>query len=170
MNLKLTEVDSPVGRIVLVEGENGVCALEFDAHRERLEKTLGFLRKRFGEVTVQRQTSPTQAAARVGRYLDGKLDALDAIRVDSGGTPFQQKVWTALRTIPPGETRTYAQIAAAIGRPSAVRAVARANATNPVSIIVPCHRVIRTGGGMGGYGGGVERKKWLLRHEGCVLI
>jgi methylated-DNA-[protein]-cysteine S-methyltransferase len=166
MNLKLTEVDSPVGRIVVVESPDGVCALEFDAHRDRLEKTL---RKRFGDAPV-RQQGTTDTAARLRRYLGGRLDALDSIRVDTGGTPFQRQVWAALRAIPAGETRSYAEMARAVGRPSAVRAVARANATNPVSIIVPCHRVVRSDGGIGGYGGGVSRKRWLLKHEGCLLM
>jgi methylated-DNA-[protein]-cysteine S-methyltransferase len=167
MNVKLTELDSPVGRILIAESDEGVCALEFDAHRGRLTNTL---RKRFGAVDMVRQDKPSDAAARIGRYLEGRLDALDSIRVDSGGTPFQRKVWAALRAIPVGETRSYAEVAKAIGRPSAVRAVARANATNPVSIVVPCHRVVRSDGGIGGYGGGVSRKRWLLAHEGCVLV
>ena len=81
------------------------------------------------------------------------------------GTPFQHTVWHALQTIPSGETRSYADIAKAIGQPSAYRAVARANGANQLALIVPCHRVINHNGGLGGYGGGLPRKGWLLEHE-----
>ena len=94
-------------------------------------------------------------------------DALDALPVAAGGTPFQQQVWALLRRIPVGTTTTYAAIAAEMGRPTAVRAVARANATNPVGIVVPCHRVIGTDGRLVGYAGGLHRKRWLLAHEGA---
>jgi methylated-DNA-[protein]-cysteine S-methyltransferase len=93
------------------------------------------------------------------------MAALDAIEVDTGGTPFQQRVWQELRRIPAGSTRSYSEVARAIGRPSAVRAVAAANGANPVSIVIPCHRVIGADGSLTGYGGGLHRKRWLLAHE-----
>ena len=89
--------------------------------------------------------------------------------MNPGGTPFQQTVWSALREIPVGTTRTYAQLAASIGRPSAPRAVGLANGQNPVSIVIPCHRLIGSSGALTGYAGGLERKRWLLRHEGARL-
>jgi methylated-DNA-[protein]-cysteine S-methyltransferase len=98
-------------------------------------------------------------------YFAGEVDAIDEIRVDATGTEFQQKVWAALRGIPAGETMSYVEIAGAIGRPGASRAVGTANASNPVGVIVPCHRVVRADGSIGGYGFGVERKRWLLAHE-----
>jgi methylated-DNA-[protein]-cysteine S-methyltransferase len=98
-------------------------------------------------------------------YFGGELRALDAIEVDPGGSPFQREVWKALRTIGAGETRSYQELASAVGRPSASRAVARANATNPIPVVIPCHRVIHSDGSLAGYGGGIERKRWLLRHE-----
>ena len=117
-------------------------------------------------------TRPARAAttsnwpARSSAYfVDGDVDAIDAIDVDARGTSFQHKVWDALRRIPAGETASYVEIARAIGVPGASRAVGTANASNPIAVIVPCHRVVRADGSIGGYGGGVERKRWLLSHE-----
>jgi methylated-DNA-[protein]-cysteine S-methyltransferase len=98
-------------------------------------------------------------------YFDGDVRALDALPVKTQGTAFQSEVWAALRAIPVGQTRSYGQLAAAIGRPSAVRAVGLANGSNPVGVIVPCHRVIGANGTLTGYAGGLERKRWLLAHE-----
>jgi methylated-DNA-[protein]-cysteine S-methyltransferase len=89
--------------------------------------------------------------------------------VDLGGTAFQQRVWAALREIPAGRTVSYGEIAAAVGSPTAVRAVGAANGRNPVPIVVPCHRVIRADGNLCGYGGGIERKRWLLEHEAALV-
>ena len=104
--------------------------------------------------------------ALLAEYFAGDIPALERIEVaDMVGTPFQRKVWAALRDIPAGRTVSYGELAAAIGQPTAVRAVGRANGANPVPVVVPCHRVIRTGGALGGYGGGLDRKQWLLEHE-----
>jgi methylated-DNA-[protein]-cysteine S-methyltransferase len=91
--------------------------------------------------------------------------ALDTLKTATGGTEFQRTVWAALRAIPAGETRSYGQLAAAIGKPRAVRAAGLANGQNPIAVIVPCHRVIGANGTLTGYAGGVERKRWLLAHE-----
>lgn len=98
-------------------------------------------------------------------YFGGDLDALDAIRTDAHGTSFQERVWKLLREIPAGETRSYGDLARDLGLPGAARAVGTANASNPIGVIVPCHRVVRAGGAIGGYAGGVDRKRWLLHHE-----
>jgi methylated-DNA-[protein]-cysteine S-methyltransferase len=98
-------------------------------------------------------------------YFAGDVCAVDTIAVDATGSAFQQRVWDALRQIPAGETCSYAELAHVVGTPKAPRAVGRANATNPVAIVVPCHRVIRADGSLGGYGGGLDRKRWLLQHE-----
>jgi methylated-DNA-[protein]-cysteine S-methyltransferase len=98
-------------------------------------------------------------------YFGGDIDAIDALKTHSLGTPFQAKVWAALRAIPAGETRSYGQIAAQIGSPMAMRAVGLANGANPIGIVVPCHRVIGADGTLTGYGGGLPRKEWLLKHE-----
>ena len=101
-------------------------------------------------------------------YFAGELDAIDTLRVETAGTAFQRTVWSALREIPCGKTISYAALAQRIGRPSAVRAVGLANGANPISIVVPCHRVIGADGSLTGYGGGIERKRWLLAHEGSL--
>jgi methylated-DNA-[protein]-cysteine S-methyltransferase len=97
------------------------------------------------------------------------LDAIDDIQVEMNGTPFQKRVWEALRHVPAGRTATYSEIAAAIGSPAAVRAVGAANGANPVAVVVPCHRIIGSNGTLTGYGGGLKRKEWLLRHERTLL-
>ena len=102
-------------------------------------------------------------------YFAGELDAIENLPVETGGTAFQRQVWAALRQIPRGQTESYGELAARIGRPRAVRAVGLANGANPVGIVVPCHRVIGANGTMTGYGGGVDRKRWLLEHEGARL-
>ncbi|MGQ0825720.1 MAG: methylated-DNA--[protein]-cysteine S-methyltransferase [Actinomycetota bacterium] len=110
----------------------------------------------------------TKVADALSSYFAGEVDVLDSVAVDAVGTSFQQRVWAALRTIPAGETASYAEIAAVIGAPGAARAVGSANASNPVGVIVPCHRVVRSDGAIGGYGFGVDRKRWLLEHEGAI--
>ena len=98
-------------------------------------------------------------------YFDGDVCALDRIEVNLSGTPFQREVWQAIREIPAGRTASYSQIARAVGRPAAVRAVGTATGRNPAGIAVPCHRVVRADGSLGGYGGGLDRKQWFLDHE-----
>jgi methylated-DNA-[protein]-cysteine S-methyltransferase len=103
------------------------------------------------------------------RYFEGDIRALDRLEVDVAGTPFQRKVWTALRGIPVGSTTGYGMLARKIGAPGAARAVGLANGRNPVAIVIPCHRVVAHDGTLGGYGGGLRRKEWLLQHEGALL-
>jgi len=112
---------------------------------------------------------PSGIADRLRAYFNGDLGAIDdlAVRFDRG-TPFQHEVWHALRTIPLGETISYAELARRVGRPTAFRAVGAANGQNPVGVVVPCHRVIAADGTLGGYGGGLDRKRWLLAHEGAL--
>ena len=112
--------------------------------------------------------APEGVRAAVEAYFTGDVRALDAVPVKTAGTDFQKAVWAALRAIPAGETRSYGQLAAAIGSPKAVRAAGLANGQNPVAVIVPCHRVIGANGTLTGYAGGLERKRWLLAHEGVA--
>jgi methylated-DNA-[protein]-cysteine S-methyltransferase len=106
----------------------------------------------------------------IAAYFDGDINALDALAVEpDGGTAFQREVWKHLREIPAGSTISYAELARRVGRPSASRAVGMANAANPVTLIVPCHRVVRTGGALGGYAFGLDYKRWLLDHESNEL-
>ena len=114
-----------------------------------------------------RQPLP-EIGAILTRYFDGETTAIDAIPVELNGTPFQKTVWTALRRIPCGTTNSYAELARRIGEPAAVRAVGTANGANPVALVVPCHRVIGSNGSLTGYGGGLDRKQWLLTHEGVI--
>lgn len=162
MRLNVVEVDSPIGVIVMAEADGILRALDFADFRPRMQRGL---RKRFGMVELEPSRDVHGFARRLRAYLDGDLGALDAIPVETGGTPFQRAVWAALRRIPAGETSSYAALAAAVGRPRAVRAVGMANARNPVALVVPCHRVIGADGSLTGYGGGLERKRWLLDHE-----
>jgi methylated-DNA-[protein]-cysteine S-methyltransferase len=105
--------------------------------------------------------------ARLAGYFAGDTAALDGIDVELNGTPFQRRVWEALRGVPAGQTASYAEIARRIDAATAVRAVGAANGANPVAIVVPCHRIIGSSGSLTGYGGGLDRKQWLLRHEGA---
>jgi methylated-DNA-[protein]-cysteine S-methyltransferase len=166
LRLLLGRVKSPIGAILIVCKGEALCALEFADHRDRM---LAGLRRYHGDFSLAESADPNGICTRIGEYLLGELDALDDIRIDSGGTAFQRKVWTELRRIAPGEVVTYRGLAQRLKMPNSVRAVARANALNPISIVVPCHRVIGSDGSLTGYGGGLPRKRWLLEHEGVVL-
>jgi methylated-DNA-[protein]-cysteine S-methyltransferase len=166
--IKTATVRSPVGDIALFARDQALCGLVFHDHADELRAQLA---ARFGEVRFEPARDPAGAASCLRRYLAGELHALDEVAVDvGGGTPFQQRVWAALREIPVGATRSYGQLARAIGKPAAVRAVGTANGRNPVSLVVPCHRVIGSDGTLVGYGGGIERKRWLLQHERALLV
>ena|SRR5215471_12049282 len=162
----LGRVKSPIGTILIACTGEKLCALEFADAEDRM---LAWLRRRYGDFEVVEATDPGGVSTRIGAYLLGELHALDGIAVDSGGTEFQRRVWRALRRIAPGEVVSYGALARRLDMPNAVRAVARANALNPISIVVPCHRVIGSDGSLTGYGGGLPRKRWLLEHEGAVL-
>ncbi len=163
--LDCDEFASPIGRVVFASNSDGVCALGFDGYEKRWTP---FLERRFGPFEFRRGSDPYKLKVRLRKYFDGDMSAFDSVRISLGGSPFQQQVWTELLAIPAGETRTYGQLARKMGKPEASRAVGHANALNPVSLIVPCHRVIGTTS-LTGYGGGLERKAWLLRHEGAQL-
>ena len=126
------------------------------------------LTARYGPVTLVRVRDPYGISRRLRAYFAGEVQAIDAIAVETGGTPFQRRVWSALRRIPPGRTITYSELARAAGRPRAIRAAGAANGRNPVAIVVPCHRVVGKDASLTGYGGGLQRKRWLLDHEGAV--
>ena len=162
MTLEIAEFPSPIGTIVLAVRDGTLTALVF---AEGWPDRRARLVKRFGDVDLRGAADPAGVSGRLAAYFAGDLGALDAIPVDPGGTPFQRRVWAALRTIPAGETVSYQTLARRIGAPTAVRAVGAANRTNPVGIVVPCHRVIGADGSLTGYAGGIERKRWLLTHE-----
>ena len=164
MTLTLDRIASPVGEVlVATDAEGAVRALDFHDYEDRMRR---LLHRHYGPVELVEGLAPEAVRRAVEAYFGGDLTAFDAVVVKTGGTVFQQAVWAALRAIPvAGETRSYGQLAAAIGSPRAVRAVGLANGSNPVGVIVPCHRVIGANGTLTGYAGGLERKRWLLAHE-----
>ena len=163
LRLTLDRLASPVGEVlVATDADGAVRALDFHDYEARLRR---LLIRHYGAVELVEGRAPEPVRQAIQAWFDGDLTALDAVPVRTGGTDFQRSVWKALRDIPAGETRTYGQLAAAIGAPRAVRAVGLANGANPVGVIVPCHRVIGANGTLTGYAGGLERKRWLLAHE-----
>ena len=168
MDLHIADVPSPIGTIrVVAQPNRAVCLIDFATNWETSRR---LLEKRFGRITLRKDASLFGHVARLKRYLAGDVRALDRVKVDPGGTAFQQKVWTALRKVPAGKTISYGELAERIGRAGAARAVGAANRTNPVPIVIPCHRVVGADGSLTGYAGGLHRKKWLLRHEGAEFI
>jgi methylated-DNA-[protein]-cysteine S-methyltransferase len=163
MQLWLDLLPSPVGELSLVSDEQGALrALEFDSNDERLHRLLG---RHYREYRLAKGRASALVREALEAYFAGDPSHLDAVPVATGGTEFQRLVWQALRRIPAGTTISYGELAARIGRPGASRAVGLANGANPVSIVVPCHRVIGANGTLTGYGGGLARKRWLVEHE-----
>lgn len=165
-SLELARMDSPLGQLLLVLDGDQLCALEFCDRKSRME---AILEARFGKVSLTPTQEPLELCKYIYSYFAGDFDSLSQIPVSLGGTPFQQQVWSALCTIPAGTTLTYGELAAQLGNPNASRAVGLANSRNPVAIVVPCHRVVGSNAQLTGYAGGLERKRWLLEHEGVVL-
>ena len=160
------QLDTPTGRLLVVtDDDDRLRAVDWEDHEQRLNQ---LLRRQYGVGTIRlRAASHASVASHALRaYFDGDTGCLASLPVATVGTGFQRMVWDALRQIPPGQTVSYGALAARIGRPAAVRAVGLANGANPVSIVVPCHRVIGADGALTGFGGGLERKRWLLAHEG----
>ena len=163
MHFQLERWASPICPLLIVTDDDGILrALEFGDHESRMDR---LLRDHYGDYTLEEGAAPEALTRALQAYFDGDLDALDDVRVATGGTPFQREVWTALRSIPPGTTISYGRLAAKLGRAGASRAVGAANGANPIPIVVPCHRVIGANGTLTGYGGGLAHKKWLLDHE-----
>lgn len=156
---------TPIGDMLLVTDQDGVLrVLDWHDYEARMHL---LLRRQYGMRTdLVAGRAPAAIREALDAYYAGDLAALDRIPVAAGGTAFQREVWAALRGIPAGTTLSYAALARRIGRDAAVRAVGAANGANPIGVVVPCHRVIGTNGSMTGYGGGMARKQWLLRHEG----
>jgi methylated-DNA-[protein]-cysteine S-methyltransferase len=165
--LLLDRVPTPIGESLLVTDEAGrLRALDWSDYEPRLRR---LLRRHYGATALSLGRAPRRLCAALDAYFAGDLGALDGIDCATGGTAFQRRVWAALRTIPAGRTLSYGALAARIGAPKAVRAVGLANGANPIGVVVPCHRVIGADGSLTGYGGGLERKRWLLAHEGAPL-
>lgn len=159
--------DSPIGKISLASVEGKLVHLDFEGNEDRL-KTIQ--NRRFKNIEWAENTSvPVSVVSWLDAYFAEEAGPLPMDDITMIGTGFQKSVWSALMTIPCGKSLSYAELARQLGNPKAVRAVARANALNPVSIIVPCHRVIGSNGTLTGYAGGLERKAWLLEHEAGIL-
>ena len=165
LQLLIDRVKTPIGELGIVADEEGrLRAVEWTEHEDRMHRSF---RLQYGQdgFAFKNSRNPGGHSVALRAYFDGELTAIDGLKVATGGTPFQKSVWKALRAIPCGETITYAVLAERVGRPKAVRAAGHANGDNPISVVVPCHRVIGTNGSLTGYGGGIERKRWLLAHE-----
>lgn len=161
----LFRMDTPLGQALLVTDEQGrLRALDWHDYETRMRRLLARqYRASLPELHETRQAPDAHAA--LLRYFGGALHALDNLPVALGGTDFQRLVWLSLRAIPAGQTLSYGALARRIGRPAAVRAVGLANGANPISLALPCHRVIGSNASLTGYGGGLHRKQWLLQHE-----
>ncbi|HKV42551.1 MAG TPA: methylated-DNA--[protein]-cysteine S-methyltransferase [Blastocatellia bacterium] len=167
--MTLDRLKTPIGEAILgFDPEGRLRVLNWQDSEARMMRQLG---SQYGNrVTVGAGRGPKATLQALKEYFDGDVTAIDAIECESIGTEFQRSVWAALRTIPAGQTLSYGALATKLGTPRAVRAVGRANGTNPISLVVPCHRVIGADGSLTGYGGGLDRKRWLLNHEGAKFV
>lgn len=158
-----------MGEILLVTDGVVLVSLDYEGYEHRM---MHLLEKRYGAfdlIASSQEPRLQPLIENLQAYLSGDLTAIDTISVNPGGTKFQAQVWQALRTIPAGTVMSYGELARHLGNPAAVRAVGTTNGLNPISIVLPCHRVIGANGSLTGYAGGIERKRWLLEHEGVDL-
>jgi O-6-methylguanine DNA methyltransferase len=158
---------TPIGEALVVVDERGrLLSFDWEEGEERMHRTIA---RHYPGTEHVPGGVPNGVRIKIEAYFGGDLAALNEIECFTNGTPFQQDVWAALRRIPAGKTLSYGALASMIGRPAAVRAVGLANGSNPIGLVQPCHRVIGAGGSLTGYGGGIDRKRWLLEHEGVLL-
>jgi methylated-DNA-[protein]-cysteine S-methyltransferase len=163
----LDRLPTPIGVALLVTDAAGVLrALDWEDYAPRMKE---LLRLHYGAVVLRETRAPAELRKALTAYFKGDLDRLGTIEWRVAGTPFQHKVWHALANIPVGTTMSYGALARKLGAPNAMRAVGHANGSNPISVVVPCHRLIGANGSLIKYGGGLSRKKWLLEHEGVAL-
>lgn len=166
-HFQLSRFETPIGTALLVtDGEGVLRALDWSDYEARLHR---LLRRHYGDVSLEPAPAPNDITRALTGYFFGDFGQLKKIKWRTNGTAFQRKVWTALRTIPAGKTSSYGIMAARLNIPNAARAVGLANGANPVGVVVPCHRLIGADGSLTGYGGGLERKRWLLAHEGAAF-
>ncbi len=159
------QLETPIGTLLIItDKQERMRALDWCDHEDRMHRLLRLHAKKKA-FELQAGPLPTAIHNALGAYFAGNFALVNNIPVTTGGSVFQQTVWQALRNIPAGTTLSYGALAKKLGRPKAVRAVGGANGANPVGIVIPCHRVIGMDGSMTGYGGGLERKRWLLAHE-----
>jgi methylated-DNA-[protein]-cysteine S-methyltransferase len=165
---RLARIPTPIGvMLIATDDQDRLRVLDWDDHAPRMERLLQ--RYHGGDAVLKEGPAPASITERLIAYIEGDIAAIDDIPVEAAGTAFQRDVWAALRHIPVGQTWSYGELAKHIGRPAAVRAVGLANGANPISVVVPCHRVIGANGTLTGYAGGMARKRWLLEHEGVTL-
>jgi O-6-methylguanine DNA methyltransferase len=160
--IELSEKGTPVGEVrIATSGEKllGMCFLDGWPRIKR------HLSRWFPDEELRTASSPDDVTRRLDAYFAGELDALAGISLATAGTGFQRRVWAAIKDVPAGQTLTYAELALAADVPNAVRAAGTACGANPVGLVIPCHRIVRADGDLGNYGGGTERKEWLLAHE-----
>lgn len=166
-SVEITRLNTPLGTLEAAVVDGALCEVRFD---DRWGSGKNVVARRFPDADVVAAEDPAGVTSALRRYFDGDVHTIDDLTVDVAGTPFQEAVWKALRTVGAGETITYGELARHIGNPKAVRAVGTAVGSNPVGIVLPCHRIVPASGGVGNYGGGVDRKRWLLEHEGATVI
>jgi methylated-DNA-[protein]-cysteine S-methyltransferase len=157
-------LDTAIGRALIMSDEAGT--LRAFNWEEWEADVLAWAARHYPAIKPERAPIPPNLRQAFEAYFAGDARALDAVSWEAAGTEFQRRVWNALCEIPAGETWSYGQLAAHLGKPTAQRAVGLANGQNPVAVVVPCHRVIGANGSLTGYGGGIERKRWLLALEG----
>lgn len=165
LKFSMDRIDTPLGDLLLVADRAGnLRAVDWSDYEARM---LRLLRLHYGQdgFVLDPVINPHGLRDKMNRYFAGDIDAIDEIPTHTGGTEFQRSVWQELRKIPKGSTISYGKLASQINRTNAVRAVGLANGSNPIGIVIPCHRVIGANGALTGYGGGLERKRWLLEHE-----
>ena len=161
----LATVDSPIGELTVAARGSKVCLVHFGPESEQVRRALTSW---YPGDAIERAADPGGVVAVLQRYFAGDITSLDEVEVELHGTDFQQRVWLALRSVAAGTTSSYAEQARKVGAPAAVRAVGAANGANPVAVVLPCHRIIGSNGTLTGYGGGLDRKRWLLNHEGVT--
>jgi methylated-DNA-[protein]-cysteine S-methyltransferase len=165
LRLLIDRIATPIGEMFIIADHAGnLRAAGWTEDESQLQHSL---QRQYGKdgFMLDHASDPNGLTTAISRYFRGELTAIDRLSVEPGGTPFQREVWCALREIKCGSTISYGELAKRIGRPQAVRAIGLANGSNPVPIVVPCHRVIGFNGSLTGYGGGLNRKRWLLEHE-----
>lgn len=158
----VTEFRSPIGVLKLATREEQLCLL---TPVDRWTRARAHLARRSPDDAWRHADDPGGVVSSLRRYFDGEVWVLDDIDVELSGSPFQRRAWQAMRAIPPGTTDSYRSLAANLGSPRGIRAVGSAAGNNPIGLVVPCHRVVRSDGGLGGYGWGLQPKRWLLEHE-----
>lgn len=166
--LLLDRMATPIGELILIADEQGILrAIDWADHQVRLMKLLN-IHCQANYFQLSKQRNPGGFTEAMQQYFAGELAVIDHLPIMTAGSEFQRTVWRQLRQIPCGEILTYGELAKRIGRPTASRAVGMANGSNPISIVLPCHRVIGAQGALTGYAGGIQRKQWLLQHEGYL--